>query len=405
MYDRQFERELSIINDLLLGYSSKFSHLLDNTDLMTYELPLNTAAVFKLSSDAEYYNKSNFTRRDEENEIIQIIKNVGREENIELAVSSIYPGYFVLFFRNEALSPSNESYQKSLDFIKIVLEKLKSEKSWEFTCGIGRSYEKIKGLLFSYREAADVCETAAFQQKEVAHIEELFLPANSEDEKENFLDLEEDLFENIDSSNDDLIPGIMRSIVVNICREKIQPDKIKLTVMEFINDLIKKLEEDLVDSGRFLENYYQYVEKIIDLTTEEELFALIERLSTRVVDIIRRSGNVLKDQKQIRRALLYMEDNYDRDLALEEVADEIGLSFYYFSHLFKEEVGENFITYLNRLRIRKAKELLRETNLNISEIAFKVGFNTPNYFTRVFKEFVNMPPSKYRTDNFGKKGF
>ena len=78
---------------------------------------------------------------------------------------------------------------------------------------------------------------------------------------------------------------------------------------------------------------------------------------------------------EIRKALLYMQENYCEDIGLGEVADHIGLNKNYFSNLFKGETGENFVRYLNRLRVSKAAVLLEQKNMKIYEAAEKVGYH------------------------------
>ncbi|HHY63964.1 MAG TPA: response regulator [Clostridiaceae bacterium] len=97
----------------------------------------------------------------------------------------------------------------------------------------------------------------------------------------------------------------------------------------------------------------------------------------------------------ISTAMSYIDANFSRDISLEEVSRETGLSPQYFSRFFKEETGENFIDYLTRVRITEAKRLLREKNLSVKEICYKVGYNDPNYFSKIFKKATGYSPSNY----------
>ncbi|QJX61114.1 response regulator [Niallia circulans] len=105
--------------------------------------------------------------------------------------------------------------------------------------------------------------------------------------------------------------------------------------------------------------------------------------------------------KGIRSLLLeakeYIDKYYDRAISLEEVADQIGISSYYLSKLFKERFQVTFIDYITNTRLEKAKELLLVPNVSLKEIALTIGYKDPNYFSRVFKKEVGMSPSEYRT--------
>ena len=75
---------------------------------------------------------------------------------------------------------------------------------------------------------------------------------------------------------------------------------------------------------------------------------------------------------------------------------EINVSPQYLSKLFKEETGENFIDYLTAIRIKIAKDLLEKNELSVKEICFSIGYNDPNYFSRMFKINVGVTPTEYK---------
>lgn len=92
----------------------------------------------------------------------------------------------------------------------------------------------------------------------------------------------------------------------------------------------------------------------------------------------------------------YIEENYNKDISLVELANYVGFSSYYLSKLIKESLQINYITYLTSVRIDKAKILLKKGDLNISEIAYKVGYSEPKYFSNVFKKLEGVTPTEYK---------
>ncbi|WP_199426876.1 response regulator transcription factor [Thermaerobacillus caldiproteolyticus] len=96
------------------------------------------------------------------------------------------------------------------------------------------------------------------------------------------------------------------------------------------------------------------------------------------------------------KAKEYIAAYYDRPLTLEEVAEHVGLSPYYFSKLFKDRFGMTFIDYLTEVRIERAKEEMRDPKKSLKEVCFLVGYNDPNYFSRVFKKQTGLSPTEYR---------
>lgn len=109
-------------------------------------------------------------------------------------------------------------------------------------------------------------------------------------------------------------------------------------------------------------------------------------------------------QHAIQVALTYIQDNYRRNLSLQEVADHVHMSRNYFSELFKKRTGMNFIDFLIRLRIYYAKHLLETTNLKIYDIGMLSGFNSPKHFLKLFKREMNSTPAEYRHTSWGGGG-
>lgn len=106
--------------------------------------------------------------------------------------------------------------------------------------------------------------------------------------------------------------------------------------------------------------------------------------------------DVEHENPNISEAISYIKHNYEKQLTLDDVAAKAHFSQFYFSKLFKKEVGMSFIKYLNSLRIEQAKTLLLESNFSINEITKLVGFSRPSYFCRVFKEMIGQTPNVYR---------
>ena len=99
----------------------------------------------------------------------------------------------------------------------------------------------------------------------------------------------------------------------------------------------------------------------------------------------------------IARAKAFINENSAEELSLEQVAKAANMSSFYFCKMFKKFTGVNFTEYVSRIRIEKARNLLLNPNLRISEIAYEVGFQSLTHFNRVFKKVVGDSPTCYRT--------
>ena len=103
-----------------------------------------------------------------------------------------------------------------------------------------------------------------------------------------------------------------------------------------------------------------------------------------------------KSNSIIEMAEEYIKDNFHKDVSLDEVSKTVNISPYYFSKIFKEGTGKNFIEYLTNIRMERAKELLSTTEHSMKEICAMCGYSDPNYFSRSFKKNVGVTPTEFK---------
>ena len=112
-------------------------------------------------------------------------------------------------------------------------------------------------------------------------------------------------------------------------------------------------------------------------------------------------GNLLlspsSSVKKLNYLLLYIENNISLDLTVEKLAKMAGFHPNYFIRFFKKHMGNSPINYINKIKMEKAKELLSiNDEMNISEIAYTIGFNDVYHFSKVFKKYTGFSPSEFR---------
>jgi AraC-like DNA-binding protein/ligand-binding sensor protein len=98
----------------------------------------------------------------------------------------------------------------------------------------------------------------------------------------------------------------------------------------------------------------------------------------------------------VARAKQFIADHQTEDLSLDQVAKSVNTSKFYFCKVFKKATGINFTDYVSRIRTERAKNLMLNPNLRVSEIAYEVGFQSLTHFNRVFKRILGRSPTDYR---------
>ncbi|WP_274969239.1 response regulator transcription factor [Lachnoanaerobaculum orale] len=124
---------------------------------------------------------------------------------------------------------------------------------------------------------------------------------------------------------------------------------------------------------------------------------LCELINTAIENVrsMQKTDSIVHSQKDIIKD--YIDRNYKKDISAKDVAGILGYSDVYFSKVFKQLFDDNFINYLTKIRIDRAKVLLKDVSFNIKEVGKSVGYADSNYFTKVFKRSIGMSPSEYRS--------
>ena len=162
-----------------------------------------------------------------------------------------------------------------------------------------------------------------------------------------------------------------------------------LTAAQFVGDLGGQAAE-VIPVMNDVEDF------LADLRTLEQIKQALNTLFTRVLAYRNEQASHEKAEL-IYRAKAFIDAHFSNpDLLLEDVAASANLSPSHFSLVFSRETGESFKSYLTRIRIEHAKELLRSTDLKCFEIAYQCGYSDPHYFSYAFKKHTGQPPRQFR---------
>lgn len=276
--------------------------------------------------------------------------------------------------------------------ISRFLQMLQKERHWEpAAMGFGRLQTSLASFSLSYRQAVQALALGKEKQQLVCLYEE-------EEEKsgEKRYDLKEisgQLLEALERKEEGeleyalhvlLAGGFLEGGLLTEAREKVY--QLLFLLMEEIGQRYRGLS-GVIQSGFSME-------EILKLEGEKELQVYLQLQLHGMLEMLRQYQKV-NYNRIIQQALDYIGENYQQSMMLEDVAGYLRISPFYLSKLLKKHTGKNFTDLLAGKRIEQARILLAGP-MSIKEVTFQVGFNSQNYFTKIFKKYTGMTPTEYK---------
>lgn len=271
------------------------------------------------------------------------------------------------------------------------------------SAGISKVFSGISNIAEAYKQA----ETAlrgkiSMGENRIIHYSEL--QELNDYPKNTFIDFYKDIL-GLFYDRDESINKYIDKMFNDIKCLKIKSEDIQNICFEFLSVIGGFLRDNKIEISDIFESDHLPYHKIYRLQTVEEMknwFAGICNKIKKTIEI--RSENSQKGRRfEIEKAIDYLKSNYMNKIILKDLADNVNLSKTYLCHLFKQETGETFIDYLNNIRIDAAKRKIKENNSKIYEVGMECGFENYRYFSKVFKEKVNLTPTEYRDSETADK--
>ncbi len=276
-----------------------------------------------------------------------------------------------------------------IDLTQKILTRLKEQTELDFRLGIGKLW-KLESVRGSCQEAS---ESLLASRARICHADDCLQRGNLEG---NYpITTEQDLFDALKRGEvGKMQQDLMRFFSWLSAQKPEDLNSMRLKCLEFV----MRAERMAFDAGAVDYAYTyrkDYLSQLMGFPDAESIWGwLLEKMTGVCAGI--RDRDEKRSESTVARAQKYIKENFTRDISLDDVSREVNVSPYYFSRLFKAEVGENFIEYLTGLRIAKARDSLRDPSLSIKEIGIMSGYGDPNYFSRIFKKQTGQTPREYR---------
>lgn len=215
----------------------------------------------------------------------------------------------------------------------------------------------------------------------------------------NLIEKYESFFHNcIKTGNTGKIKALLEELCSKLRESRIYPPE---AVKVFI-DLHTKLELTILDFKKTVNELfgqdYSYIKAIELFDTLGDIEIYTNTVYAQSIGYIN-SNAYRKEKKLVEIAKEFIENHYNENITLSKMANITYVNPNYFCEVFKSQTSENFVDYLTRVRIEKAKILLKDIRMKTYEVSQRVGYESSEYFSKVFKKVVGVTPSEFRNLN------
>jgi AraC-like DNA-binding protein len=259
---------------------------------------------------------------------------------------------------------------------------------------IGKAASSIVQIPFRYEEAMQALSYRNFEnENQMIDLETLKIIEELTELRYPFV-LEREIIQMIRTGQQQ---GAEHTIVLFL-EELLDRGAKEIDIQQGMLQLLGSILHAIRHSGMDPNRVYKSANLYDQLTQIREPQKMLNWFNVKVIqpfvkELEARSDGQIK--KLVESAMIYLQNQYMNEISLDSCADHTGMNAVSLSKAFKQVNGKNFIDYLTELRMGKAKELLRDTELKINDVAVQVGYQH-SYFNRIFKKQEGMTPSQYR---------
>ena len=288
------------------------------------------------------------------------------------------------------------SKQEILELAQQVKQAVNGQLGIGLTIGAGRSYSDPLDMPKAYQEALQALRQRFYRGgNQIIHIEDF--PHLDAAAFHYPFQYERNLLDKVRCGDRKQAKEAMRRLLEEIFSEQASIAVVKAEILE----LLVVLSRAAVEGGASLEQLtllnFNCINQLMDCNdTQQVTWWLLDTLDQFMDNMLESQSTM--NARVINKACDFIEKNCHKNLSLEEVAQTVHLSPFYFSRLFKTEKGCNFVEFLTKSRINRAKRLLQNPERTVARIALESGYQDPSYFCRVFRQEVGLTPNQYRNE-------
>lgn len=255
-------------------------------------------------------------------------------------------------------------------------------------------------IFHDIRSAPDICMDLHVKAEQLFYLEESVIVQASDTDlrKVNIFSIkksyEQQLISHMDQEEEERALTVIEQTEAFFRENTARTVEVKLFYSNMISTILERYHH-CFGEGDEPADYAGYHHRIMAITRIRNIVTLFREIISRVIRNIK-AYRLDNSNHIIKKAIDYIEKNYDKEISLQSLSAYLNLSKHYVCYLFKKETGDNISLYVNKVRIEKAKRLVLETNCKIKEIYDRLGYSDQQYFCKIFKKITGMTVMQYR---------
>lgn len=294
--------------------------------------------------------------------------------------------------RSVGIFNTNLSYEKFLDKISGVKERLETEKGLKFTCCVSRGFKNRENMNLVYTETLGTLERTFFTGKNAFIHEDA--PITEYKNEYYSKEAESRLTRYVTEGKREEALETLHALTKDLSNKARDIQYTRFVYFQICNNLVR----NVLDMGGRLPKGVSEKDIFKAVFGVDSIQDLV-RMSEEIVEVC--AANFNRQEKtyssNVEKAVSFIAENYMRDLSLDDVAKAVFLSSGYLSIIFKDETGYTVLEYITYVRMQKAKGLLLQTPaLKVKDIAEQLGYNNVQSFLRYFKKYYGETPMAFR---------
>lgn len=255
--------------------------------------------------------------------------------------------------------------------------------------GVGEIERELHTFNLSYRQALAAMKQGEESWKKSTYFQE----KENRNQKNLSSNIIENLVESLKKTDEEAMQSALKQMYTEFIMKTEDLSHARNQVYRILLIVLEQIKKNDISFENIFESPF-ILDEVLEVTGRKELELYAALWMNHLMQAMYKYKKI-NNHFLIEQALCYIEEHYAENIMLDDIASYLEVSSFYLSKLFKKATGRNFTDLLAEKRVEKAKILLR-SQMSVKEITFEVGFNSQNYFTKVFKKYCGVTPTEYK---------